>query len=86
MTVDRWISDALGKVRRKESVSGMVNGLLAVVIRQFDPGPSSPLALELSGLLEKHRKIAEASGDAETLASVTFLQSRAGAVRGPLGR
>jgi rubredoxin len=54
----------------------MVNGLLAVVIRQFDPGPSSPLALELSGLLEKHRKIAEASGDAETLASVTFLQSQ----------
>jgi hypothetical protein len=76
VTVDRWISDALGKVRRKESVSGMVNGLLAVVIRQFDPGPSSPLALELSGLLEKHRKIAEASGDAETLASVTFLQSQ----------
>ncbi len=85
MTVDRWISDALGKVRRKESVSGMVNGLLAVVIRQFDPGPSSPLALELSSLLKKHREIAEASGDAGTLASVTFLQSQTGAVRGPLG-
>jgi hypothetical protein len=76
VTVDKWISDGLGKVRRKESVSGMVNGLLAVVIRQFDPGPSSPLVLELSSLLKKHREIAEASGDAGTLASVTFLQSQ----------
>ena len=75
ITVDKWVSDALGKVRSKKSVSNLVNSLLATVIRQFDPGPASPFVYELVGLLAKHRQEAEASGDTETLASVTQLHS-----------
>lgn len=74
--MDRWISDALDKIRTKKSVSGMVNGLLATVIRQFDPGPSSPLVYELVGLLAKYKGEAEASGDSEMLASVAQLHSQ----------
>ena len=75
ITVDKWVSDALGKIRSKKSVSNLVNSLLATVIRQFDPGPASPFVYELVGLLAKHRQEAEASGDTETLASVTQLHS-----------
>ena len=76
ITVDRWISDALGKIRTKKSVSNLVNGLLAIVIRQFDPGPSSPLVYALDRLLTKYKERAEASGDAEMVASVALLRSR----------
>ena len=75
ITVDKWVSDGLGKIRSKRSVSNLVNSLLATVIRQFDPGPASPFVYELVGLLAKHRQEAEASGDTETLASVTQLHS-----------
>ena len=75
ITVDKWVSDALGKIRSKKSVSNLVNSLLATVIRQFDLGPASPFVYELVGLLAKHRQEAEASGDTETLASVAQLHS-----------
>lgn len=76
ITVDKWISDALDKIRTKRSVSNLVNGLLAIVIRQFDPGPSSPLIYALDGLLTKYKERAEASGDPEMIASVALLRSR----------
>jgi hypothetical protein len=75
ITVDKWVSDALVKIRSKKSVSSLVNSLLATVIRQFDPGPASPFIYELVHLLAKHRREAEASGDTETLASVAQLHS-----------
>lgn len=75
ITVDKWVSDALEKIRSKKSVSSLVNSLLATVIRQFDPGPASPFIYELVGLLAKHMREAEASGDMETLASVAQLHS-----------
>jgi hypothetical protein len=75
ITVDKWVSDALGKIRSKKSVSSLVNSLLGTVIRQFDPGPASPFIYELVRLLAKHRQEAEASGDTETLASVAQLHS-----------
>jgi hypothetical protein len=75
VSVDKWVSDALEKIRSKKSVSSLVNSLLATVIRQFDPGPASPFIYELVGLLAKHRREAEATGDAETLASVAQLHS-----------
>jgi hypothetical protein len=75
ITVDKWVSDALGKIRSKKSVSSLVNSLLGTVIRQFDPGPASPFIYELVHLLAKHRRDAEASGDTETLASVAQLHS-----------
>ncbi len=76
ITVDQWISDALGKIRSKNSVSDLVNGLLATVVRQFDPGPSSPMIRDLVRLLARHRSEAEASGDRERLASVEMLLSK----------
>ena len=75
VTVDRWVSDALGKIRSKKSVSSLVNSLLGTVIRQFDPGPSAPMVYDLVALLAKHRKQAEAAGDAETLAAISQLHS-----------
>lgn len=75
VTVDRWVSDALGKIRSKKSVSSLVNSLLGTVIRQFDPGPSAPMIYDLVALLAKHRKQAEATGDAETLAAISQLHS-----------
>lgn len=75
VTVDRWVSDALGKIRSKNSVSNLVNSLLETVIRQFDPGPSAPMVYDLVALLAKHRKRAEATGDAETLAAISQLHS-----------
>jgi hypothetical protein len=75
ITVDKWVSDALEKVRSKKSVSSLVNSLLGTVIRQFDPGPASPFIYELVRLLAKHRREAEALGDTETLASVVQLHS-----------
>jgi len=75
VSVDKWVSDALEKIRSKKSVSSLVNSLLATVIRQFDPGPASPFIYELVGLLAKHKREAEATGDTETLASVAQLHS-----------
>jgi hypothetical protein len=75
VTVDRWVSDALGKIRSKKSVSNLVNSLLGTVIRQFDPGPSAPMIYDLVELLAKHRKQAEEKGDAETLAAISQLHS-----------
>lgn len=75
VTVDRWVSDALGKIRSKKSVSNLVNSLLGTVIRQFDPGPSAPMIYDLVALLARHREQAEAAGDAETLAVVAQLHS-----------
>jgi len=75
VTVDRWVSDALGKIRSKKSVSSLVNGLLGTVIRQFDPGPSAPMVYDLVALLARHRKLAEATGDAEALAAISQLHS-----------
>lgn len=75
VTVDKWVSDALEKIRSKKSVSNLVNSLLATVIKQFDPGPASPFIYELVRLLAKHRQEAEATGDTETLASVVQLHS-----------
>ena len=75
VTVDRWVSDALGKIRSKKSVSSLVNSLLGTVIRQFDPGPSAPMIYDLVALLARHRKQAEAAGDAETLAAISQLHS-----------
>lgn len=76
ITVDKWISDALDKIRTKRSVSNLVNGLLAIVIRQFDPGPSSPLIYALDRLLTRYKERAEAAGDPEMVASVALLRSR----------
>lgn len=76
ITVDKWISDALDKIRTKRSVSSMVNGLLAIVIRQFDPGPSSPLVYALDKVLTEYGQRAEACGDPEMVASAAFLRSR----------
>ena len=75
VTVDRWVSDALGKIRSKKSVSSLVNSLLGTVIRQFDPGPSAPMIYDLVALLAKHRKQAEAAGDTEALAAISQLHS-----------
>ena len=74
--VDKWISDALGKIRSKKSVSSLVNGLLGVTIMQFDPGPSSPLIYELRVLFKKHLLEAEISGDAQSIACIEFLESQ----------
>src|SRR5487761_95962 len=74
--VDKWISDALGKIRSKKSVSSLVNGLLGVTIMQFDPGPSSPLIYELRALFKKHLLEAEISGDAQSIACIEFLESQ----------
>ena len=75
VTVDRWVSDALGKIRSKKSVSSLVNSLLGTVIRQFDPGPSAPMIHDLVALLAKHRKQAEETGDTEALAAISQLHS-----------
>ena len=75
VTVDRWVSDALGKIRSKKSVSNFVNGILGTMIKQYDPGPSSPFVYELVKVMEKYRKEAEASGDSRMLASIAQLHS-----------
>ena len=75
ITVDKWVSDALGKIRSKKSVSNLVNSLLGTVIRQFDPGPSAPMVYDLVALLAKHRRRAEEAGDDEALAAISQLHS-----------
>lgn len=75
ITVDKWIGDALGKIRSKRSVSELVNGLLTTVVRQFDPGPSAPLIYELVRVLEEHEARAKDSGDAQALAAAALLRS-----------
>ncbi len=76
ITVDKWVSDALKKIRSKNSVSDMVNGILAIVVRQFDPGPSAPMVYELERVLAEHEARAKASGDPETLAAAAMLRSK----------
>jgi hypothetical protein len=75
ITVDKWVSDALGKIRAKGSVSSMVNGFLGTVVRHYDPGPLAPMIYEFVGVLAKYRRQAEAEGDIEKLASVVQLHS-----------
>jgi hypothetical protein len=74
--VDRPVKDALGKIRTKKSVSNLVNGLLAITIRQFDPGPSSPLIHELKELFRRHLLKAKLSGHAEEIACIEYLESQ----------
>ncbi len=75
VTVDRWISEALGKIRTKKSVSDLVNGLLTTVVKQFDPGPAAPLVYRLVEVLAEFEAKARDSGDAQTLAAVALLCS-----------
>ena len=75
ITVDKWVHDALGKIRSKKSVSDFVNSWLAVEIRHYDPGPLAPMVYELVEVLAKYRREAEASGDMKKLASVAQLHS-----------
>lgn len=74
--VDRWISNALGKIRTKKSLSELVNGVLAVIVKQYDPGPAAPLVHELERVLSVHEEKARASEDYETLVAVRMLRSR----------
>lgn len=76
ITIDKRISDSLHKIKKKGSVSNMINGLLDITIRQFDPGPSSPLIYDLHALLKRHRKIAEEEEDPERIACVEILESQ----------
>ena len=78
VTVDRWISEALGKIRTKKSVSDLVNGLLTTVVSQFDPGPAAPLVYRLLEVLAEFETRARDSGDAQTLAAVALLRSELG--------
>jgi hypothetical protein len=76
VTVDERVIDALGKVRNKSSVSSMVNDILTIVIKQFDPGPSSPLIYELKELFDKHLQDATSSGDTQKVACIELLESK----------
>ena len=75
ITVDKWVSDALGKIRAKGSVSSMVNGFLGTVVKHYDPGPLAPMIYEFVSVLAKYRQQAEAEGDIGKLASVVQLHS-----------
>ena len=76
VTVDRWVSDRLGKVRKQKSVSRFVNDMLGSVIRLFDPGPLSPMIQEIVALLERYKREAEALGDQEKLAWIEGVHSQ----------
>lgn len=75
ITIDKQISESLRKVK-KGSVSGMVNDFLVMIVRQFDPGPLSPLIYDLHDLLKRHRKNAEISGDSQKIACIEYLESQ----------
>lgn len=75
ITIDKRISDALGKIRSKKSVSELVNGLLTTVVKQFDPGPAAPLVYRLTEVLAEFETKARGSGDTQTLAAVALLRS-----------
>ncbi|MCL4518482.1 MAG: hypothetical protein M1587_04720 [Thaumarchaeota archaeon] len=74
--VDKQVKDALGKIRTKKSVSNLVNGLLMITIRQFDPGPSAPLIHDLRALFKKHLLRAKLSGDGEEITCIENLESQ----------
>ncbi|MDG7011765.1 MAG: hypothetical protein JRN17_01585 [Nitrososphaerota archaeon] len=74
--VDKKISNALDKIRAKRSLSELVNGVLAAIVKAYDPGPAAPLVHELEKVLRVHEGRAEASGDSETLVAVRVLKSR----------
>lgn len=76
ITVDKSISEALGKIRSKKSVSDLVNGLLDTVVRQFDPGPLAPMIHDLVRILARHRIKAETSGDRERVALIDMMLSK----------
>ena len=75
ITIVKRISDALGKIRSKKSVSELVNGLLTTVVKQFDPGPAAPLVYRLTEVLAEFETKARGSGDTQTLAAVALLRS-----------
>ena len=74
--VDRKISKTLDKIRAKRSLSELVNGVLAAIVKAYDPGPAAPLVHELERVLAAHEEKAKSSGDSETLAAVKVLWSR----------
>ena len=74
--VDKQVKDALGKIRTKKSVSNLVNGLLTITIRQFDPGPSAPLIYDLRALFKRHLLRAKLSGDGEVITCIENLESQ----------
>ncbi len=76
MTVDKWISEALEKIRTRKSVSELVNGLLETVVRQFDPGPTAPMVHDLVRVLAKHRNEAETVGDRERISVIDSMLSK----------
>ena len=75
VTIDKTVSDRLHKIKKKGSVSSMVNGLLDMITGQFDPGPSSPLIYDLHDLLNRHRKKAEQERDPKRIACVEIIES-----------
>ena len=75
VTIDKTVSDRLHKIKKKGSVSSMVNSLLDMITGQFDPGPSSPLIYDLHDLLKRHRKKAEQEGDPKRVACVEIIES-----------
>lgn len=74
--VDKPVKDALGKIRTKKSVSNLVNGFLTIIVRQFDPGPSSPLIYELRELFQKHMLKAKRFGHNEEVVCIEYLESQ----------
>ena len=76
ITVDGKMNKALDKIRAKRSLSELVNGVLAVIVKAYDPGPAAPLVHELERVFAAHEESARSSGDLETMAAVKVLRLR----------
>ena len=67
---------ALAKVKKRQPVSKFIEEVVQPLARQFDPGPSSPLALEIIGKIRSERDMAFKSEDMEEVVALDYLLLR----------
>jgi hypothetical protein len=67
---------ALAKVKKKQPVSKFIEEVIQPLARQFDPGPSSPLALEIMEKIKSERNKALKREDMEEVVALDYFLLR----------
>lgn len=76
ISLDAEIRNALDKVRKRTPVSQFIEDVIRPLARQFDPGPSSPIAKDILHKINSEREEAFKRADYEKTVALDFLLLR----------
>ena len=83
ISLDAEIMKALEKVKKNGPISQFIEELIRPMARQFDPGPSSHVALEILNKITSERDEANKREDFEQVVALDFLLLKVRPVLGP---